>query len=130
MKLLGLDYGEAKIGLAIGDLDSGVATPYGVIKNLGWNNVIHEIKNISDQEGITKIIVGVPVNPASLESEQIRKIENFIWQLKAKTGLEVLGQDERFSTQAAQKLIAKNRAHDDEVSAMLILQNYFDSPSK
>ena len=116
--------------MAIGDLDSGVATPYGVIKNLGWNNVIHEIKNISDQEGITKIIVGVPVNPASLESEQIRKIENFIWQLKAKTGLEVLGQDERFSTQAAQKLIAKNRAHDDEVSAMLILQNYFDSPSK
>jgi len=129
MKLLGLDYGEAKIGLAIGDIESGVATPYGIIKNLGWNNATHEIKNICDKEGITKIIIGVPVNPASLESEQIRKIENFILQLKEKTGLEVLGKDERFSTQEAQKLITKDKAHDDDVAAMLILQNYFDSQS-
>ena len=127
MKLLGLDYGEAKIGLAIGDIESGVATPYGIIKNLGWNNAISEIKNICDKEGIAKIIIGVPVNPNSLDSEPIRKIENFILQLKEKTGLEVEGKDERFSTQEAQKLIAKNRAHDDDVAAMLILQNYFDS---
>ncbi|MEK7072643.1 MAG: Holliday junction resolvase RuvX, partial [Patescibacteria group bacterium] len=59
-----------------------------------------------------------------------RKIENFIIQLKEKTGLEVEGKDERFSTQEAQKLITKNKAKDDDVSAMLILQNYFDSFSK
>lgn len=130
MKLLGLDYGEAKIGLAIGDLENGVAVPYGIIKNLGWNNAISEIKKLCDKEGISKIIIGVPVNPIFLESEQIKTIENFILQLKAKTGLEVEGQDERFSTQAAQKLITQHKAHDDDVAAMLILQNYFDSQSK
>lgn len=130
MKLLGLDYGEAKIGLAIGDIESGVATPFGVIKNLGINNILGEIKNICDQEKISKIIIGIPVNPILIDSPQIRKIENFIIQLKEKTGLEVEGRDERFSTQEAQKLITKNKAKDDDVSAMLILQNYFDSFSK
>lgn len=130
MKLLGLDYGEAKIGLAIGDIESGVATPYGIIRNLGSNNLVSEIKKICDKERIGKIIIGVPVNPTLLDSPQIRKIENFIIQLKEKTGLEVEGRDERFSTQEAQKLITKNKAKDDDVSAMLILQNYFDSFSK
>jgi len=127
MKFLGLDYGEAKIGLAIGEIESGVATPFGVIKNLGTNNAIDEIKKLCDKEGIEKIIIGVPVNPNSLDSEPIRKIENFISKLREKTSLEVEGRDERFSTQEAQKLISKNKAQDDEISAMLILQNYFDS---
>ncbi len=130
MKLIGIDYGDSKVGLAIGDIESGVATPYGIIRNLGLNNVIGEIKKICDRERISKIIIGIPINPMALESEQIRKIENFIIQLKEKTGLEVEGKDERFSTQEAQKLITKNKAKDDDVSAMLILQNYFDSFSK
>lgn len=130
MKLLGLDYGDSKIGLAIGDIESGVATPFGIIKNLGFNNVISEIKKICDKEGINKIIIGIPVNPMALESKQIRKIESVINKLKEKTGLEVVGRDERFSTQEAQKLIAKGKSKDDDISAMLILQNYFDSFSK
>lgn len=127
MKLLGIDYGDAKIGLAIGDIDSGVATPFGVVKNLGINNALDELKKICDKERIEKIVIGVPVNPNELESEQIRKIENFITRLREKTGLEIVGRDERFSTQEAQKLITKNKAQDDAISAMLILQNYFDS---
>lgn len=130
MKLLGIDYGESKIGLAIGDIESGVATPFGVLKNLGLNNVLDEIKKICQKEGIGKVIVGVPINPLALESAQIRTVENFILQLKEKTGLIVEGKDERFSTQEAQKLIAKNKAQDDDISAMIILQSYFDSLSK
>lgn len=130
MKLLGLDYGESKIGLAIGDIESGVATPFGVIKNLGTNNAIDEIKKLCDQERIEKIVIGVPVNPNTLDSEPIRRVESFIAKLKDKTGLEVIGRDERFSTQEAQKLISKNKSKDDDISAMLILQNYFDSASK
>ncbi|NCN07161.1 Holliday junction resolvase RuvX [Candidatus Falkowbacteria bacterium] len=130
MKLLGLDYGESKIGLAIGDIESGVATPFGVIKNLGTNNAIDEIKKLCDHERIEKIVIGVPVNPNTLDSEPIRRVEGFIAKLKDKTGLEIIGRDERFSTQEAQKLISKNKSKDDDISAMLILQNYFDSASK
>jgi len=126
MKLLGIDYGDSKIGLAIADVESGVATPFGVIKNLGWNNSIDEIKNLCEKERIEKIVVGIPVNMQEIESEQIKKIQKFISQLEEKTGLEVEGRDERFSTQEAQKLIQKNKANDDDLSAMLILQGYLD----
>lgn len=127
MKLLGIDYGDSKIGLAIADVESGIATPFGVIKNLGWNNALDEIKKVSDRERIEKIVVGVPVNPQALESTQVDKVNKFISKLSVLTGLEVVGQDERFSTQEAQKLIEKGKAHDDDLSAMLILQNYLDS---
>lgn len=130
MKVLGIDYGQAKIGLSLGDLESGVATPYGIIRNLGLNNLLDEVKNICAKEGIGRVVVGVPVNPNTLTSDAIKTVENFILQLKTKTGLAVIGQDERFSTQAAQKLIAKDRAQDDDIAAMLILQNYFDIESK
>ncbi|MEK7072454.1 MAG: Holliday junction resolvase RuvX, partial [Patescibacteria group bacterium] len=69
MKLIGIDYGDSKVGLAIGDIESGVATPYGIIRNLGLNNVIGEIKKICDRERISKIIIGIPINPMALESE-------------------------------------------------------------
>lgn len=130
MKLLGIDYGDSKVGLAFGDIESGVATPYGVIRNLGSNNLVDEIKKICDKERIGKIVIGIPVNPMSLDSPQIRKVENFIAKLKEATGLEVEGRDERFSTQEAQKLISKSKSKDDDISAMLILQNYFDFLSK
>ena len=126
MKLLGIDYGNSKIGLAIGDIESGMATPFGVIKNSGWNNAIDEIKKLCEKERIEKIVIGIPVNPDDIESEQIKKIQQFIDLLKEATGLEVSEQDERFSTQEAQKLIEKGKSKDDDLSAMLILQGYID----
>ena len=126
MKLLGIDYGDSKIGLALGDIESGLSTPYGVIKNLGWNNTIDEIKDICEKERIEKIVIGMPVNPKAIESKQIKKIQDFISRLSDATGLEVKEQDERFSTQEAQKLIEKGKAKDDDLSAMLILQGYLD----
>lgn len=127
MKILGVDYGEAKIGLALGDVESGVATPFGVLKNLGWNNASDEIKKLCAREGVVKIIVGVPINPQKIDSKDIKTVEDFITLLKKRTGLAVEGRDERFSTQEAQKLLEKNKANDDDISAMLILQGYFDS---
>lgn len=126
MKLLGIDYGNAKIGLAIGDIESGVSTPIGVIKNLGWNNVVDEINKLCEKERIEKIVIGVPVNPGDMESEQIKNIQQFIKLLSEKTGLEVMEEDERFSTKEAQKLIEKGKSKDDDLSAMIILQSYLD----
>lgn len=126
MKLLGIDYGESKIGLAIGDNESRVAIPFDIIKNQDKRNSIEEIKNVCQKENIKKIIVGLPINPQASSSDQIKKIEDFIFQLANSTGIEVESQDERFSTQEAQKLIEKNKTQDDDISAMLILQSYID----
>lgn len=126
MKLLGIDYGESKIGLAIGEIASGLATPYDVIKNRNWNQVFDDLKGVCDKERIDKIVVGVPVNHSAETSKQIDKVNKFMSQLSEFSGLPVDGIDERFSTQEAQKLIEKGKAHDDDLAAMLILQNYID----
>jgi putative Holliday junction resolvase len=126
MKLLGIDYGESKIGLAVGEVEAGLATPFGLVKNDNWNQVFDDIKIICQKERIDKIVVGIPVNPLDPHSEQIEKVNKFISQLAEFTGVPVDSIDERFSTQEAQKLIEKKKSKDDELSAMLILQNYID----
>lgn len=125
MKLLAIDYGEAKVGLAIGDSETKTALPYKIIKHSGWNNLLSEIKNICYQENIEIIVVGLPVNGADSDSLQMRRVGEFIERLGAFTGLTINGQDERFSTRQARELIDKKR-QDDDIAAMLILQNYFD----
>lgn len=126
MKILGLDYGEAKVGLAIGDSETGTALPYKIVKNSGWSNLLVEIKKICDAEKIERIVVGLPVNGQNGASAQMKRVGEFIEKLEEFSGLEVTSQDERFSTRQARELINKKRK-DDDIAAMLILQNYLDS---
>ncbi|HLD28337.1 MAG TPA: Holliday junction resolvase RuvX [Patescibacteria group bacterium] len=128
MKILGIDYGESKVGLAIGDTDSKVATPYNTIKNRNANILIKDITSVCQQESIDQIIVGLPINDQANSSGQIKKIEKFIADLKTATSLEVLAEDERFSTQMAHTMTGDGKK-DDSVSAMIILQSYFDKGS-
>lgn len=124
MKLLGLDYGDAKIGLAIGDTDSKVASPFKILKNAGWNNLFPGLKSICQKEKIEKIIIGLPVNKKS--PDQAERVSDFIAELKERLNIEIETQDEQFTTAQASKLINNNKKHDDDIAAMLILQSYFD----
>ncbi len=121
MKLLAIDYGDSKLGLALGDTESRVALPYKILKNSGWDDAIDQIKNICATENIGKIIIGSPINGA----EQMKRVDGFIEQLKKTITLEIIKQDERFTTQEAARL-SPNRSEDD-VAAMLILQSHLDS---
>ena len=124
MKLLGLDYGDAKIGLAIGDTDSKVASPFKILKNAGWNNLFQDLKLICQKEKIEKIIIGLPKNKKS--PDQAKRVLDFITKLKERLDIEVEIQDEQFTTAQASKLINNSKKQDDDIAAMLILQSYFD----
>lgn len=125
MKLLGLDYGESKIGLALGDTESRVATPFGILKNKGWNFLFKKLKEICQQENVEKIIVGLPVNHLAKSSEQLKRVECFIQELKDYVGLGVESQNEEFTTLQAKKMSGKEK--EDDIAAMLILQSYLDN---
>lgn len=126
MKLLGIDYGESKIGLAIGDSESKVATPFSIIKNFGIAGAIEELKSIIKKESIEKIVIGLPINDdTNKNSSQLTAVNNFLDRFKSQINIGIEGFDERFTTQEAQRLVGSGR--DDDIAAMLLLQSYLDS---
>lgn len=127
MKILGIDYGESKVGVAIGDTESGVASPLTIIKNGGWKNLLNQLLNTCSENQVELIVVGMPVNTSDGQSKQMTRINEFGRKLAEISGIDVLYYDERFSTQAARRLSVNNKKHEDDLAAMLILQSYFDS---
>lgn len=129
MKYLGIDYGDSKVGLAIADSETKLALPYKIISGKDWQKLFADLSDIIKAEGVESVVVGVPIN-AQNESASIqeKRVRQFIESLKEKfIDTEIIPYDERFSTQAAQKLGAGGK--DDDVAAMLTLQNYIDSLS-
>jgi len=132
MKYLGIDYGEKRIGLALGDDGTKIATPFLVLENKGIDKVLLELVNIFDNENIEYIVVGVPYSLKERENkigEQEQAVLDFISRLARTTIIPIARQDERFTTAQVDKLVAGERydkKNRDAISAMLILQGYLD----
>ncbi len=125
MKYLGIDYGDSKIGLALGDDESKIALPHKIIKNSGQADFIKNLKEIIKLENIEKVIIGLPTNLKKESTIQTLKVKEVIEKIKLELDCEVDFIDERLSSVEAQKLRSGKR--DDDIAAMIILQNYFDS---
>ncbi len=138
-KILALDYGDKKIGLAISDEKKRLALVYDILKNQGTESALKKIKEICQQEEIEKIVVGLPLSQDSpkqkpdglnfkdLANQQTRKVLNFVEQLKKEIKLEIILEDERLSSKMADRLKrGLVKGDNDAVAAMVILQNYLD----
>jgi putative Holliday junction resolvase len=125
-KLLAIDYGEKKVGLAIADTETKIASPYKILTN--DKDLLAKIKDICLKEEIGKIVVGVPLTLKSASSAQTKKVFNFIDKLKKATYIDVVEQDERMSSAYAKSLLKEMKVKhlDDDVAAMIVLQSYLD----
>jgi putative Holliday junction resolvase len=125
-KLLAIDYGEKKIGLAIGDSETKIASPFRILVNN--KELMDKLKEICRKEEIDKIVIGLPVGLKGTNTEQTKLVLNFIEKVKKSLGLEVIEQDEKFSSMYAQKLLRETKAKhlDDDVAAMIVLQSHLD----
>ncbi len=119
MKVLGVDWGEKRIGLAISEGE--LAEPFGVVESVeGLIAVVRE-------EGVEKIILGLP------EGKNKRRVEELGRRLKEELGAEIVFQNEVLSTKIAlEKAIAagkkrKARRNLDAIAAAVLLQEYLDS---
>lgn len=133
-KLLGLDIGKKRIGVAIAE-DSIVA-PRGIINNTSLDEVIREIGKICREEDISKIIIGIPKSPANIEADKIHK---FAIELAKNLNLEVDFTDETLTSKEAERQLQnqsagwridpKSRGFKEEVdklSAKYILEQYLN----
>jgi len=136
---LGIDYGESKVGLAIGDSETRMAFGYGTLDN--DKNLLQKLAEIIEEENISKVIIGVSnleVRFPSNSSEEIKSLKlkadgprSLGSSVSKLTGVEVEYQDEMFTTQQAQRnLIEKGvkgiKKYDDQEAARIILQSWLD----
>lgn len=126
-KILGIDYGRGKIGLALADEQLKIATPYKIIKNSNKKNILRELKQICREEDIKQIIIGEPSRLTNNNQEMIIEIKKFIKEIKTFLKISIKLEDERMTTKMAKVLLKGTKTkNDDSVAAMIILQGYLD----
>lgn len=136
---MGIDLGEARIGVALSDGLGMFAHPHETIRvppNKGAaaeKSVLDKLDEIVRQEKVSLIVLGLPRNMDGSEGPAAVKARSFAEVLRAKTGCEVRLVDERLTTVAAQKAlhasgrnVKQGRAVIDQVAAQMILQTYLD----
>ena len=119
-KILGIDYGQAKIGLAI-SADS-LALPLKIIENT--DNLQEEIKKIIETEGIDLVVVGLPLGKMGEETDSSAIVRSFAQNLQKSLPVPVELFDERLTTAQTKSLGVKG--DDDAHAASLILQSFID----
>ena len=136
-KILGIDYGAKRVGLAIADADSKTAVPYKILENTGQKNLISELHEIIKKENVSEVVLGMPLSMSNngireedLENEHMKKYLDFKDLLEEKLEAKIIAEDERLSTKMARGLGSRNSKEKcDDVAAMLILQSYLDRPA-
>ena len=121
-RILGLDYGTKRIGLAVSDTNQTQAFVYDTL--IADNKTFEKIKEICTRELIDKIIVGLPLGLSGEYTEKTEEVICFIAELETRTKLVVETEDERLSSVEASK--NQNGQGIDESAAQIILQRYLD----
>lgn len=122
MRILGIDFGEKKMGLAIAT--GKTALPFGVINNP--KGVIPRLQKICQEEEISQVVIGLPLNLDGTEGKMAKKVRRFGRELEKNLGLTICFWDERLTTEAAKERLIDKRLEDSSAAA-IILQSYLDS---
>jgi putative Holliday junction resolvase len=133
-RLLGIDLGEARIGLAISDELCLLAHPLETVQVRETPDPVGHIVKIIERDNVRTVVLGLPRNMDGSYGDAAKKSQRFAEQLRARTSAEVRLWDERLTTAAAQRALheagrnaKQSRAILDQVAAQLILQGYLDA---
>jgi putative Holliday junction resolvase len=128
VKVLALDYGRARTGVAVSDPTGSIARPLGVVERAATDDGIADILALARTEGVDLIVVGLPLTLRGERGEQVEETERFLELLRAATDLPVETFDERFTTKLA--AAARTEAAEDSVAAAHLLTTYLTWKSR
>ncbi len=135
-RIIGLDVGDRRIGIAVSDETHLIATPHSVYTRVGWGPDVKHIRQVYDSARGMLIVCGLPRNMDGSVGFQAEKVMGFAEQLR-KAGLPVAFQDERLSTVSAHQALIEGgvrrdgrKENVDKVAAAVILQSYLDGQGK
>tara|TARA_B100002052_G_scaffold130230_1_gene119466 strand:- start:2207 stop:2617 length:411 start_codon:yes stop_codon:yes gene_type:complete len=130
-RVLGIDYGDSRVGLALSDPMKIIAKPF---KTLDNNiDLLFNLKTVIDNNDVAQLVVGYPLNMKGEITPQTKKVDDFIFLLESKFDFPVIRIDERLSSVSAiNSLINQgiktghNKSKIDDTSAAIILQEFLD----
>ena len=132
-RIVALDVGDVRIGIAVCDEMRLIATPHSVYKRVGFGPDVKHIKALCDEMGTHSVLCGLPRNMDGSIGFQAKKVLALAEQLEL-VGLHVIYQDERLTTVTAERALIEGGMHRqerkgtvDKVAAAVILQQYLDT---
>jgi len=133
VRILGLDLGEKRVGVAISDPEQTLAFPLTVIFRKGEEEVMETVKELVHQYQVERIIVGLPRTLRGEIGREVEKVQAFLKRFSQEVDIPVETWDERLSSSAAERLLVeagvkskRRKAHRDAMAAAFILQGYLD----
>lgn len=135
-RVLGVDYGERRIGFALSDPTEFLASAHSVSECRNEGEALKAVAGVFKATGAERIVLGLPVNMDGSHGPAAQKVKSFGEKLAAATGTRVEYWDERLSTRSAQDALIeagtrreKRKGLVDKVAAQIMLQNYLDARS-
>ena len=130
-KIMGIDYGDARTGVAISDLLCTIVGTTAVVNSHNTEKAIADIVRMAKENSVGEIVVGLPRNMDGTEGARAELCREFARQLEQATGLKTVMWDERRTTVEAHNILSQHNYHGkkrkntvDAVAASLILEGY------
>jgi putative transcription antitermination factor YqgF len=123
MKVLAIDYGRARTGLAVSDATGTLARPLGVVERAGTDAGMRTLVQRVEDEGAELVVVGLPLTLRGEMGEQARETLAFVDRLRARLPVPVETYDERFTTTLAGRTPG-SRHGDDALAAAHLLEGF------
>jgi putative Holliday junction resolvase len=134
MRILGLDVGDVRIGVAVSDPLEVIAQPLASVKRISVSKDVESIKRLAEENETGKIVVGIPKTLDDEVGIQAQKVLDFVESLGKAFEIPIVLWDERLTTAEAERALIeadmsrrKRKKVIDKVAAVLILQGYLDS---
>ena len=124
MKVLALDYGRARTGVAVSDPTGTIARPLCVVERAATENGLAEIAALIEEHGVERVVVGLPLTLRGARGEQAVETESFVEALRGAVEVPVELFDERFTTDLAQQ--TGGTAPEDALAAAHLLSSYLE----
>ena len=132
-RILSLDYGQRRIGVAVSDPLGVTAQPFDTWEGLGFNQIVEKIGLLITQIEIEKIIIGLPLTLKGEKGPSVKKVEQFAERLKRRIAIPVILWDERLTSIQAKRILhqveekpSRRKGKVDLIASVLLLQNYLE----
>ena len=133
MKIMAVDYGDARTGLAACDRTEFLASPIGVIQEYNFENTVKKVSYAVEEYAVQMVVVGHPLNMDGTAGERAEKCALFAEKLKALVNVPVVLWDERSTTVSAHQVLNETNTRGkrrkevvDAVAATIILESYLN----
>lgn len=133
-RILAVDYGEKRIGLAVSDELGITASPLMTLTRRSDDETVRQIAQLASKLRVAQIVVGLPRRTDAQEGEMERKVKAFAEKLRQKVSVPVVLFDERFTTRIAEQVLLeadlsrrKRKQVRDRLAAVILLQSFLEA---